>query len=72
MDALTTSGNDLLNQYVIPWAINIALALAVFIIGRWVAKAITNTIKRVMTKYQVDGTLVGFTGNIVYTMELCP
>ena len=70
MDALTTSGNDLLNQYVIPWAINIALALAVFIIGRWVAKAITNTIKRVMTKYQVDGTLVGFTGNIVYTVLL--
>jgi small conductance mechanosensitive channel len=57
--------DSLLNTYVIPWGTKIVMTLLVFIIGRWVAKALTNTLRKVMTRSQVDPMLVSFLGNIV-------
>lgn len=62
--------NTLLQEYVIPWGINIALALAVFIVGRWVAKGIVALITRLLTRAKLDHILVQFVGSILRTVLL--
>jgi small conductance mechanosensitive channel len=66
------AGSDptLIQTMVIPWAIKIGVALAIFIVGRWIAKWITSMVRRVMTKASMDEMLVRFLGNIVYTVLL--
>ncbi|MEW8280836.1 MAG: mechanosensitive ion channel domain-containing protein, partial [Candidatus Thiodiazotropha taylori] len=57
--------DTLLNTYVIPWGTKIIMAALVFIIGRWIAKALTKAMQKLMTKSDVDPMLVNFLGNIV-------
>ncbi|MCG7973970.1 MAG: mechanosensitive ion channel [Candidatus Thiodiazotropha taylori] len=57
--------DTLLNTYVIPWGTKIIMAALVFIIGRWIAKALTKAMQKLMTKSDVDPMLVSFLGNIV-------
>ncbi len=70
MDALLNSDVDYLNTYIIPWGINLVLALAIFIIGRWVARAVTNAVGRLMKKGGLDESLVDFLGNLIYAALL--
>jgi len=53
-----------------PWAIRIGIALAIFIIGRWVARWLTSTVRKVMAKSSMDEMLINFLGNIVYMVLL--
>ena len=46
--------------------LKILLALAIFIIGRWGAKALRNRIKKTMEARKVDPALVSFGTNIIY------
>jgi small conductance mechanosensitive channel len=62
--------NEYLTQYVIPWSISIISAIAVFVIGRWVAKLIIKALNRVLERSGVDETLRGFLANIAYTVLL--
>jgi len=62
--------SDYLNLYVIPWSIKIVTALLIFIIGRWIVKAIVSVMEKVMTKSKLDAMLVTFVGNIVYALLL--
>ncbi len=55
----------LLETYVIPWGIKIALALVIFIIGRIVVSWIVGAIKKVMTKRGMDEVLTGFITSII-------
>jgi small conductance mechanosensitive channel len=55
---------------VIPWGIRIAVALAIFIIGRWIAKWLTSVLRKVMTRGKLDEMLINFLGNIVYMVLL--
>lgn len=48
------------------YGIKVIAAIAIFIIGRWVAKAIANFIKKMMTKSDTDETLVKFVGSLSY------
>ncbi len=57
---------DWLDLYIIPWAIKIALAIAIFIIGRWVAKLLTKVIRNALTRANTDPMLTKFLGNIAY------
>jgi small conductance mechanosensitive channel len=57
---------DLLTSY----GIKIILALVIFIVGRWIAKAVRNGLKKMMTKKNVDLTLIPFVSNLVYTLLL--
>ncbi|HEB81424.1 MAG TPA: mechanosensitive ion channel [Gammaproteobacteria bacterium] len=61
---------QLLETYIIPWGINIVLALAIFVIGKSVAKMLTSVSKKVMTKAKVDNILVNFIGSIINTVLL--
>ncbi len=60
--------SEILTVYVIPWGIKITLAIAIFVIGRWIAKAVTKGIRRIMGKSGVEETLSDFMGNIIYTI----
>ena len=51
-------------------AVNLLIALAIYIIGKWVAKKITNALSRMMEARDVDDTLKQFLSNIVYAVLL--
>jgi len=71
MDKINELGNpELIQTMLIPWAIKIGAALAIFIIGRWIAKWLTGVMRKVMTKANMDDMLVQFLGNIAYTVLL--
>lgn len=48
------------------YGLKIVYAIAIFVIGRWVAKGLKAMARRVMTKSNVDPMIVGFASNILY------
>lgn len=48
------------------YGLKVLAALAILFFGRWVAKAISSIVRRIMRKTDVDLTVVSFTGNLVY------
>lgn len=70
MESFLNSETDYLNLYIIPWGINLILALVIFIAGRWIAKVIRNLVKRMMKKANMDEMLTSFVGNILYSALL--
>lgn len=66
METLLNSDVDYLNLYIIPWGINLFMALLIFVLGRWVAKGVSRLVKRLMKKAGVDDILISFIGNILY------
>lgn len=48
------------------YIINIVAALAIFVIGRWVAKWLTRILSRLMERQNIEQTLIKFLKNIVY------
>ena len=48
------------------WGIKVIAALAIFIIGRWVAKGIRRGVRRMMEKGGADPIIIGFVGSIAY------
>ena len=52
------------------WVIKIVIALLIYLIGKWIAKRITNIVKKLMNARDVDPTLVNFLGNVVYAILL--
>lgn len=57
--------NHELYDDLVTWGLRIFAGIAVFVIGRWVAKAITKGVKALITK-RVDATLGDFVSTIVY------
>ncbi len=57
--------NELVSTYVIPWGINIVLALAVFVVGRIIAKTIVRLLRKLLHKTGMDTILVNFISSIV-------
>lgn len=52
------------------FGIDIIAALAIFIIGRWVANLITGGVRRLMERANIDATLVKFLSNILRILLL--
>ena len=52
------------------WAIKLVIALVIYIIGKWIAKRITGTVRKMMEAREVDETLTRFLANIVYAVLL--
>lgn len=61
---------EMLDTYVIPWGINIVMALMIFIVGKIVVGILTGIAKKLMVKAKVDILLVNFIGSIVKTVLL--
>lgn len=71
MDAIKEllQNNDL-EQLILGWALQLLIAFAIFIIGRWTARAVTRTFRRLLEMRHVEATLVTFLGNLVYAVML--
>lgn len=61
-------GMSILNDYVIPWGIQIIIAVAIFIIGKMVARAIADFAKKPMSKSGMDDMLVKFLSTMIYSV----
>lgn len=71
MDVITNYLTDSnIIDMLISWAINIALALVIFIVGKWIARRVQNTLEKVLRKREVDEVLVDFLGTIASVMIL--
>ncbi len=57
-------------EYIWPWAINIGLALAIFFIGRLVAKLLTDLLTRILRKTKMDQMLINFVTSIAHALML--
>jgi small conductance mechanosensitive channel len=48
------------------WGLKVLAALAIFIIGRWIAKLVRGGIKRMMERAKVEPIITGFVSSIAY------
>lgn len=65
--------SNLLNivyEYLTVYGLRVVAAVAIFIIGRWVAGGVANLIKRMMQKSKTDETLVKFVRSLCYIAML--
>jgi len=54
-------------ESIIPYAINFVIAIAIFVIGKWIARKITDVIVVLLKKTKsIDETLITFFENIIY------
>ncbi|KAB7885593.1 mechanosensitive ion channel family protein [Poseidonibacter ostreae] len=54
-------------EMIIPYVVNLGIAIVVFIIGKWLARKITNIVVSILKRIKgIDVTLVKFIENIVY------
>lgn len=66
MDKLIETGT----QYGIDYGLNIILAILTYIIGKWVAKLLKNTLIKFMKRSNTDALLITFTSNLAYAAML--
>lgn len=59
-----------LDLYVIPWGIKLVVALAIFLVGRWLAKVLVRIFRKVMDRARVEATLTKFLAAILYAVLL--
>lgn len=69
MESLKTFITDAnLLPTLVDWSINIVLALVIYIIGKWVARRVTNFCKKLLQRAEFDATLVNFLSNLVFAV----
>ena len=72
MEVIPTSVDDVsqlwgqVESIATDWGIKVIAALAIFIIGRWIAKGVRRGVRRMMEKGGADPIIIGFVGSIVY------
>ncbi len=57
--------NQLITNYVVPWGVNIVLALVIFIVGRILSKMLIRLLKKILHKTGMDDILINFISSIV-------
>jgi small conductance mechanosensitive channel len=57
---------DKLYGYLIQYGLNLIAAILIFVIGKWVARLISNIIEQAMMRSKVEKTLASFAKNISY------
>jgi small conductance mechanosensitive channel len=68
MDLIDIAG--LTDTYVVPWAIDIGLALTIFVLGRLVAKGILRVVRKAFERAETDAILSNFICSIVNILLL--
>ena len=53
-------------EYMAEYGLRFLGAILIFIIGRWIAKLLSNLITKALTKAKMDKTLTTFAGNLCY------
>jgi small conductance mechanosensitive channel len=59
-----------ISELLLSYAGQILAALAIFFIGKWIVRRLVNVVKRALGKTNMDATLVGFLGNILFGIGL--
>ena len=57
-------------ELVTTFGVKIIAAITIVVVGRWVAKSLTNFVRRVMDRADVDEILRRFVGNLIYVALL--
>ncbi|MCP5143160.1 MAG: mechanosensitive ion channel [Gammaproteobacteria bacterium] len=57
-----------IQELAMTYGVKLLLALVIFVVGKWVARALVGGIKKAMGRAKVDETLIGFIGNIAYAI----
>lgn len=60
--------SEMLTAYAIEYGSALVGALLIFVFGRWIAKALTRLMGRMMHKGNADPTIVSFLSNIIYSI----
>ncbi|HTR53730.1 MAG TPA: mechanosensitive ion channel domain-containing protein [Kofleriaceae bacterium] len=55
-------------QYLLPFGVKLLLAIAIFIVGRWISKAILAALDRIMARGKLDVSLRKFLGDVAYAV----
>ena len=61
---------QLIETFVLPWAISIIMAIVIFLIGKFVVKILVKLARKLMTKAKVDEILINFIASIISTVLL--
>ncbi len=62
MEAMVNTAKEVVSVY----GLSVIAAIAIFIIGKWLARVLTNTLTKMMTRAGTDATLIAFATNIAY------
>ncbi|MDH4071294.1 MAG: mechanosensitive ion channel [Ignavibacteria bacterium] len=62
IDQLTQTASDLVAVF----GLRVIIAIVIIVFGRWIARWLSNIIKRVLAKREIDPMLVSFAGSFVY------
>ncbi len=62
MESILADAQGLLMEY----GIKVVAAIAIFIIGKWIARFLVNLLKKVMQRSNIEVTLIDFAGNLSY------
>lgn len=66
INEILATAQELVTQF----ALNIIAAIVIFVVGRWIAKQISRFVRRLMSRSEVDPTLISFAYNIIYYLLL--
>lgn len=61
---------DFLVEMITQYGVGLLSALAIFLIGKWVAKKAKNILTNMLRRSKVEPTLIGFFANIVYALMM--
>jgi len=71
MEAITNFIADAnIIEILINGVINLVIAAIIFLVGKWVAKAVQSTLEKLLRSRKVDEVLVDFLGNIVFALVI--
>jgi small conductance mechanosensitive channel len=68
MELSQDSIQQIINDYVIPYGLNLLFAITIFTLGKMLAKIISDLTKKLMLKAKVDDILVGFVSGIIKSL----
>lgn len=61
---------DQLLDLVLPYVLQLAAALAIFFIGKWIVSGLLKAVRQVMHRSHVDDTLADFLANVLYGLGI--
>ena len=62
--------DNFFDAVVMPWIVDIAMALVIFFVGRWVAKQAVKLVERMLRKSKMEDMLINFVSSIVNVVLL--
>ena len=66
LEKIINDASGLITSY----GLQLVMAIAIFVVGKWLARVVTNAIVNGMNKKAIDQTISKFTGSLIYTALL--